>query len=227
MSDPKNIGLIAQEVETIYPELVQTDERGFKSVAYGNLAVLNIAATQELASVLGIEVSTSTDHAIHSLRLEGIEKRLADLEAKQVQGGGLIATVKEWVGDKLTASLGIFKKVRVEEGLEMKDKATGETYCIVIENGVMINGKGECGTPTGNSSTTTVNTTGTTSISTSTTTGITTATTATTTAATTTVPITESLSTSTTPTSTTPLETLGPVIISTPEPVSTDTPVSP
>jgi len=45
----RNIGLIAQEVEKVYPELVET-KADFKSVAYGNLVAPLIEAVKELAA---------------------------------------------------------------------------------------------------------------------------------------------------------------------------------
>jgi len=41
------VGLIAQEVETVLPELVSTDEKGLKSVQYGNLVAPLIEAVKE------------------------------------------------------------------------------------------------------------------------------------------------------------------------------------
>ena len=41
------IGFIAQQVESVVPELVFTDEKGFKSVAYGNTVALLIEAIKE------------------------------------------------------------------------------------------------------------------------------------------------------------------------------------
>lgn len=40
---------IAQELEKIYPELVNTDDKGYKSVQYGHLAPVLIEAVKELA----------------------------------------------------------------------------------------------------------------------------------------------------------------------------------
>lgn len=44
----KDIGLIAQEVEKIYPELVSTDANDYKAVKYGNLVAPLIEALKEL-----------------------------------------------------------------------------------------------------------------------------------------------------------------------------------
>jgi hypothetical protein len=41
------MGTIAQEVETVVPELVFTDENGIKSVAYANTVALLIEAIKE------------------------------------------------------------------------------------------------------------------------------------------------------------------------------------
>jgi hypothetical protein len=41
-------GLIAQEVEDVLPEVVYTDEKGIKSVAYGNVTALLVEAIKEL-----------------------------------------------------------------------------------------------------------------------------------------------------------------------------------
>jgi hypothetical protein len=49
-----------------------------------------------------------------------------------------VAKVKELVADKIFA-----KKAKVEK-LEMVDKATGDTYCIWIENGEWIKQRGDC-----------------------------------------------------------------------------------
>ena len=43
-----DVGVIAQEVEKVLPEAVQTDEDGMKMVAYGNMVGLLIEAIKEL-----------------------------------------------------------------------------------------------------------------------------------------------------------------------------------
>ncbi len=47
-NDNKQVGLIAQEVEKIYPELVQTDEQGYKSIDYAKLTPILVEAIKEL-----------------------------------------------------------------------------------------------------------------------------------------------------------------------------------
>ena len=46
----REIGVIAQEVEKIIPEVVQTGEDGYKTVAYGNIVGLLIEAVKELSN---------------------------------------------------------------------------------------------------------------------------------------------------------------------------------
>ena len=47
-NNKQEIGVVAQEVETVMPEVVRTGEDGFKAVAYGNLVGLLIEAIKEL-----------------------------------------------------------------------------------------------------------------------------------------------------------------------------------
>src|SRR3989344_911606 len=54
-------GLIAQEVEDIFPHLVNTDaETGLKSVGYGGLAIPMLKALQEIALISSMTAATST-----------------------------------------------------------------------------------------------------------------------------------------------------------------------
>jgi len=46
--DTKDIGLVAQEVEKVFPDAVATDTKGLKSVKYGNLVAPIIEAIKEL-----------------------------------------------------------------------------------------------------------------------------------------------------------------------------------
>lgn len=43
----KSIGLIAQEVEEVLPELVHNDSQGYKSISYGNMIGVLIEAIKE------------------------------------------------------------------------------------------------------------------------------------------------------------------------------------
>ena len=52
--NPHQIGVIAQEVEKIIPELVSESNDGIKSVSYGNITALLIEAIKELKSEIDI-----------------------------------------------------------------------------------------------------------------------------------------------------------------------------
>ncbi|MGA1826464.1 MAG: tail fiber domain-containing protein, partial [bacterium] len=48
LTDGRKIGLIAQEVEEVLPEVVSTDDEGYKAVEYGNLVGVLVEAVKEL-----------------------------------------------------------------------------------------------------------------------------------------------------------------------------------
>ena len=50
MDDSRQIGVIAQEVEAVLPEVVRVNEAGQRSVAYGNITGLLIEAVKELTA---------------------------------------------------------------------------------------------------------------------------------------------------------------------------------
>ena len=45
----RSIGLIAQDLEKLYPELISENEEGFKQIEYDKLTAILIAAVQELS----------------------------------------------------------------------------------------------------------------------------------------------------------------------------------
>lgn len=91
----RDIGLIAQEVEPLFPELVYTSKetrfgKEVKSFDYAGLSVVAIGALQELNQRMQAENATllaqvkvlADDKAVMSRRIESLESRLKDLEAK-------------------------------------------------------------------------------------------------------------------------------------------------
>jgi len=70
--DAKNYGLIAQDVETVLPELVVTNDDGYKAIDYSKLPLLTIQAVKELNA------------EVHALRTENeeLKQRFAELERK-------------------------------------------------------------------------------------------------------------------------------------------------
>ncbi len=86
-------GVIAQEVEKVYPELVSTDNKGFKAVNYPALIAPIIEAVKELKDMIEDILAKLNPLADKVLKLEmenkalyrhidGLEKRLDALEAK-------------------------------------------------------------------------------------------------------------------------------------------------
>ena len=92
--DTQQIGVIAQEVEKIYPQLVHTNEDGYKSVAYANLVSPLIEAIKELHALyqghadriaaLETQNAHQDERIAHQDELiVQLEVRLAALEAAQ------------------------------------------------------------------------------------------------------------------------------------------------
>ena len=61
----EHVGLLAQELEKIYPELVSTDAQGYKAVNYAQLAPVLIEAIKELkAQNDAANARADADHAV-------------------------------------------------------------------------------------------------------------------------------------------------------------------
>jgi hypothetical protein len=78
LSEKADIGVIAQEVEAVYPQLVQTDAEGYKSVQYGNLVAPIIEAIRELSTKLD---SLFSLYVSQQSRINTLEARLVRLES--------------------------------------------------------------------------------------------------------------------------------------------------
>ena len=73
----RSFGLIAQEVETVLPELVTSDERGFKAVKYSELPLLLLQAVRELkAENDGLRKQVETQEHEFQSELEAIKQLL-------------------------------------------------------------------------------------------------------------------------------------------------------
>ena len=93
-ASPLQYGFIAQEIETIFPSFVTTDEEtGIKSVAFGNLIPVTVKAIQEMNTALGdLSAETTPDQ----FALSTIYKRFADTFK------ALVVAFKEITADKAT-----------------------------------------------------------------------------------------------------------------------------
>jgi len=72
----KHIGFIAQELEEVYSELVSTDDKGYKSVAYDKIGAVLVEAVKEL--------DQKTNEEIERLRKENQEIRKELEEIKKI-----------------------------------------------------------------------------------------------------------------------------------------------
>jgi hypothetical protein len=74
------IGVIAQEVEAIYPEFVHTDEKGIKSVNYAQMTAVLIEAVKELNMEIETLKSDNEDLRAEVGKSAELEIRLAQIE---------------------------------------------------------------------------------------------------------------------------------------------------
>jgi len=72
-STDKQIGLIAQEVEAVYPELVKTDNEGFKSMDYMSLTAILLEAVKEQQNEIDALKKLNAQHDDLENRLEKLE----------------------------------------------------------------------------------------------------------------------------------------------------------
>ena len=77
------IGVIAQEVEEIYPEFVHTDEEGMKSVNYMQMVAVLIEAVKELNGKIEVLESENSE----------LRTQLNDIEAMKTQLNKLMVMI--------------------------------------------------------------------------------------------------------------------------------------
>lgn len=74
----RQLGLIAQDVEKIFPELVRTDKNGYKAVSYEKLSVILLEAIKEQQQQVESEMEENRQLRTE---LESLKERLSVLEA--------------------------------------------------------------------------------------------------------------------------------------------------
>lgn len=77
--DGSQIGLIAQDVENIFPELVKTNDDGYKALAYDKLTAILIEAIKEQQIILE---TTNTDLSNLIEKVDNNEQKILDLEQR-------------------------------------------------------------------------------------------------------------------------------------------------
>lgn len=86
-SQQTHIGLIAQEVEKVIPEVVTEDENGFKAIAYAKLTTILIEAIKEQqARITELENQNQSLADLFSIELKLLTDRISTLEG---DGAGL------------------------------------------------------------------------------------------------------------------------------------------
>mgnify|MGYP001213670081 CR=1 FL=1 len=86
-SQQTHIGLIAQEVEKVIPEVVTEDENGFKAIAYAKLTTILIEAIKEQqARITELENQNQSLTDLFSIELKLLTDRISTLEG---DGAGL------------------------------------------------------------------------------------------------------------------------------------------
>src|SRR3989338_5752974 len=140
-------GLVAQDVEQIFPELVGTDARGFKTVDYGiALQMLSIQAIKELNAKIA-DVASSTASQMETLNAQvnfgagtvGAEIVATSFASASATLRGLITglggIIVETFHNAIYAVIGIFVKVfagEVHTDTLCVSNSAGET-CITRE----------------------------------------------------------------------------------------------
>ena len=140
----KSLGFIAQEVETVLPKLVITDQaNGYKSLnTIGMVPVLAKAIQDQQKQIMSLKLVLDPEGALSNASSTPATAAVGGPFAWLANGLnslGLalqdgVASLKEVVVDRFTA-----------KELQMTDKATGEKYCTWIANGEWVKVKGECG----------------------------------------------------------------------------------
>ncbi|MDP3468581.1 MAG: tail fiber domain-containing protein, partial [Daejeonella sp.] len=75
------LGLIAQEVEKVIPEVVDTDEKGFKSVEYSKLVALLLEAIKEQQKQIAKQEADIAALKSDNKRIDNMEEELAQFKA--------------------------------------------------------------------------------------------------------------------------------------------------
>jgi hypothetical protein len=80
-SQRRQIGVIAQEVEEVYPEFVHTDEQGLKSVNYSQMVAVLIESVKELNAEIKALKAENNGLKTELSKVSSNEQRIADLES--------------------------------------------------------------------------------------------------------------------------------------------------
>ena len=80
-ANKQDIGLVAQDVEKVFPELVAEDERGYKAIAYSKLTTVLIEAIKEQqGQITALEKENTRLKAIMAEQMDALLARVTMLE---------------------------------------------------------------------------------------------------------------------------------------------------
>ncbi len=92
LTDDKQLGFIAQEVEKVLPEVVTSDNDGFKSVSYGNISALIVEGIKEQENHINslqqefAEFKVAANGDLESVKQElETQKQINDKQDKEIQ----------------------------------------------------------------------------------------------------------------------------------------------
>ncbi|MDP6097251.1 MAG: tail fiber domain-containing protein [Gammaproteobacteria bacterium] len=101
-TNKQDIGLVAQEVEKVFPELVAEDEQGYKGIAYSKLTAVLIEAIKEQQAQMIDQQQQMTEQEARFTALEKENTQLKTIMAEQMQA--LLARVAMLEGESLVAN---------------------------------------------------------------------------------------------------------------------------
>ena len=101
-TNKQDIGLVAQEVEKVFPELVAEDEQGYKGIAYSKLTAVLIEAIKEQQAQMIGQQQQMTEQEARFTALEKENTQLKTIMAEQMQA--LLARVAMLEGESLVAN---------------------------------------------------------------------------------------------------------------------------
>jgi len=101
-ANKQDIGLVAQDVEKVFPELVAEDERGYKAIAYSKLTAVLIEAIKEQQGQMISQQQQMTAQQDQIAALEKENTLLKTIMAEQMQA--LLARIAMLEGESLAAN---------------------------------------------------------------------------------------------------------------------------
>jgi hypothetical protein len=79
-TEKKTIGVIAQDIQKVYPELVQEDEEGYLSVDYPKFTAVLLQAIKEQQKEIELLKASQSDAKLQQIENENLRRRLEKLE---------------------------------------------------------------------------------------------------------------------------------------------------